>query len=332
MKNRALCLTLGDPNAIGPELVCRLFTQEKYLLLDRPVIIIGPEQALQYYCDLFGLPRFWEDVQDPADICENTRGIFCYTPARLDKQVLSPGRESIKGGIAAGDSLEKACEFIENNLASGLITCPLNKATLIQAGYNFSGHTEFLAQRFGIAPEDVCMHLAGPRLRVSLLTRHCSLKQVPEIISMQGIERCLELTWDLVQGLQLANRPIAVCGLNPHAGEGGNIGDEEERIIIPAIKRASYCGIAVQGPFPADTVFYRAWQGEFPAVLAMYHDQGLAPLKTVHFQDAINITLGLPFVRTSVDHGTAYDLAGKKQADYTSLKNAVNTAHELCET
>jgi len=330
MKYKPLCLTLGDPNGIGPELVCRLIGEGNYVLPNRPVLIIGPGQVLGYYCDLFGLPKFWEDVQDPADICEKDIGIFCYTPAELEAFEFSPGRETTEGGVAAGVSLEEACGLMENSQVSGLTTCPLNKASLIRAGYNFPGHTEFLARRFGLSPGDVCMHMAGPGLRVSLVTRHCSLREVPDMISKQGIKRCLELTWELVQGLGLADKPMGVCGLNPHAGETGRIGDEEERIITPAIQEASSSGIVVQGPFPADTIFHRAWQGEFSAVLAMYHDQGLAPLKLVHFRDAINITLGLPFLRTSVDHGTAYDLVGKGKADCTSLKNALSTADRLC--
>lgn len=331
MKNSPLCLTLGDPNGLGPELVSRLFGEQGYSLPDRKILIIGPEKALQYYCDKFELPRFWESIQEISGISGCEHGIFCYSPANTRKMVLKPGEPCTEAGAAAGESLEKACELIKNDLASGLVTCPLNKATLIRAGYNFPGHTEFLAGHFGIAAEDVCMHLAGPDLRVSLVTRHCSLRDVAEMISVQSIVKCLELTWDLLEKLGKAHRPIGVCGLNPHAGENGNIGDEEGKIILPALEKASASGIWARGPLPADTVFYRAMQGEFSAVLAMYHDQGLAPLKLVHFSDAINITLGLPFVRTSVDHGTGYDLAGRGEADYTSLKNALDVANDLCD-
>ncbi len=326
-----LCLTLGDPNGIGPELVCRLFGEEGYNLPEREIIVIGPEKALQFYCDKFNLSRFWEKIYDPSEIGSYKQGILCYSPAITSKMDLCPGEATTGGGAAAGESLEQACGFIENNLASGLVTCPLNKATLIRAGYNFPGHTEFLARRFGIAVEDVCMHLAGSSLRVSLATRHCSLRDVAEMLSIQGIAKCLELTWDLVKRLGKADRPVGVCGLNPHAGENGNIGDEEGKIILPALEKATASGIWAKGPLPADTVFYRAMQGEFSAVLAMYHDQGLAPLKLLHFRDAINITLGLPFVRTSVDHGTGYDLVGKGKADYTSLKNALDIANNLCD-
>ena len=174
------------------------------------------------------------------------------------------------------------------------------------------------------------MHLWGPKLRVSLVTTHPPLAKVPGLITTDKILRCLQQTDAFVRRLGLEG-PIAVCGLNPHAGERGKIGSEEETTIRPAVKMAQNMGLDVEGPLPGDTVFYRAYQGEFPAVLAMYHDQGLAPLKLVHFGQAVNVTLGLPFVRTSVDHGTGYELVGRGVADMGSFLAALDLARALTE-
>jgi len=174
------------------------------------------------------------------------------------------------------------------------------------------------------------MHLCGPKLRVSLVTTHPPLRLVPELVTASKILHCLRLTSGYVRALGLSG-PVAVCGLNPHAGESGRIGDEEVRVIVPAIEQARSEGIDVAGPFPADTVFKRAYDGEFPAVLAMYHDQGLGPLKLVHFGEAVNVTLGLPFVRTSVDHGTGYDLVGRDTADMGSFLAALELARRLMQ-
>jgi len=201
-----------------------------------------------------------------------------------------------------------------------------------KAGYPFPGHTEFLAHRAGLAADRVCMHLAGPRLRVSLVTTHHPLRQVCELVTREKIVRCLRLTWGLVSRMNWGPGSLGVCGLNPHAGEGGQLGHEEETLIRPAILEARQAGVRAEGPLPADTIFSRALQGEFSAVLAMYHDQGLGPLKSVHFSQAVNITLGLPWVRTSVDHGTGYDLVGTGRAGTASLDMAVRTALQLAST
>ena len=209
---------------------------------------------------------------------------------------------------------------------------PLNKAMLQQAGFDFPGHTEFLAQSAGLEPDEVCMHLCGDVLRVSLVTTHPPLRQVPELITREKVVRCLKLTAAFVRqafGRAEAAKPIAVCGLNPHAGEQGRIGREEIEILTPAMEEAARSGVSAVGPLPADTLFFRAARGEFSAVLAMYHDQGLGPLKLLHFTRSVNVTLGLPFVRTSVDHGTAYELVGKGEADTGSFREAVRLAKTL---
>ncbi len=315
---------MGDPNGIGPEIICRFFGQK--IIPQEKVLIIGPEEPILYFCKLFSIKKFWEK-RDDLDSPLNSK-IILYSKG-VESFKFNPGTPAIDAGYISGTTLKIACDLLKKGISSMLVTCPLNKDMLIQGGFNFPGHTEFLAREFGLTPEDICMHLFGSRLRVSLVTTHPPLKQVPHGITRKKILKCLLLTWDMLKSLSIATKPIGVCGLNPHAGEGGKIGTEEINIIRPAIEKAQELGIRVLGPYPADTLFHRAFQGEFSAVLAMYHDQGLGPLKLVHFNEAVNITLGLPIIRTSVDHGTAYDIVGKGIANTTSLKNAIEIGIKL---
>ena len=323
-------LTLGDPNGIGPELVCRLHQGGRLSRRQRAIVVIGPEKALTCHCRNLGMPPFWETV-DRMDKAQG-RQIFCLQPPDVADWVPSLGQADPKGGLAAGLSLDTACSVLLSGQAHGVVTCPLNKAMLHKAGFDFPGHTEFLAQRSNLNADAVCMMLAGDRLRVALATTHPRLADVPRMLTKEGVQRCLRLTWAFVRAVGDQGLPVGVCGLNPHAGEGGDIGDEEARIIVPALEAAVAQGVEASGPWPADSLFYRAYQGEFSAVLAMYHDQGLAPLKLVHFQEAVNVTLGLPFVRTSVDHGTAYDVVGTGRARIESLERALDLAEKLLET
>ncbi len=329
---KRLLVTLGDPNGLGPELIARMIDSNKIIekLCDQ-LVIIGPVKALKDCTLQYNIKPFWQCVDDIDEVLDKPKGIYCYTPDPLKNLDLSPGIASIEGGLAAGMSLETACQFLKTGLAKGLVTCPLNKSMLKKAGFDFQGHTEFLADQFGLSQDDVCMHLAGANLRVSLVTTHPALRDVPDLVNEARIVRCLRLTHDLLSALVSVDRPIGVCGLNPHAGEDGHIGSEEREIIIPAIGKAQKLGIKVQGPFPADTLFYRAANQEFSAVLAMYHDQGLAPLKLLHFHEAVNITLGLPVVRTSVDHGTGYELVGQGKSDLSSLCKAMGLASQLVD-
>jgi len=326
MTSKTLILTLGDPDGLGPELVCRLFSASARP--GGPIVLIGPEAALLHHLKRTGAPRFWKKITR-AQMPSPPQGISLYCPEELSSFKPKPGLARPEGGLAAGLGLEAACEFLSQGWAGGLTTCPLNKAMLMEAGFDFPGHTEFLAHKLGVGPENVCMHLCGSRLRVSLVTTHPPLRRVPEMITQKKILRCLELTAGFLRDLGVYDRAIAVCGLNPHAGEGGRIGTEEADVIVPALAKAAKMGINVDGPLPADTVFYQAAHGKYSAVLAMYHDQGLAPLKLLHFHKAVNVTLGLPVVRTSVDHGTGYDLVGRDQASLGSLRAALRLARRL---
>lgn len=318
-------LTLGDPNGLGPELTCRALSSSQHTSVR--LVLIGPEQALAHHAHALGLHPFWRSLDDIRSL-PDAPGIFHLALPELAVAAFTPGKATPQGGLAAGLALETACALLAEGTAQSLVTCPLNKAKLQQAGFPFAGHTEFLAARAGMRAQDVCMHFWGPRIRVSLATTHPALRQVPGLITHEVILRKLELTLALLRFME-DDRPVAVCGLNPHAGEDGRIGDEEDRIIAPAVSTARDKAWNVVGPLAADTVFRRALLGEFSAVLAMYHDQGLGPFKLLHFHSGIQITLGLPYVRTSPDHGTGYDLVGTGKASVRSLKTALDMAVRL---
>ncbi|CAM2057382.1 4-hydroxythreonine-4-phosphate dehydrogenase [Desulfovibrionales bacterium] len=324
-----LLITLGDPNGLGPELVVRLLADK---IPDRPLVLLGPEQALEVHCHRRGIDCFWRSLPAPLCLSGLPPGIYGHTPPELISFWPAVGESQLDGGRAAGVSLELASWLLHVGASKGVVTLPLSKALFKAAGYNFSGHTEFLATMAGLDPDAVCMHLCGPMLRVSLVTTHPPLAKVTELITYERILRSLDLTGHFVIRLGIKPATIAVCGLNPHAGEHGTIGREELEIIAPAIATARANGVDAVGPFPADTLFHRAVHGEFAAVLAMYHDQGLGPLKLLHFKQTVNVTLGLPFVRTSVDHGTGFDLAGRDVADISSFAAALDMAQELCDS
>ena len=247
--------------------------------------------------------------------------------SHLSEEDLRPGRPWA-GGLAAAHYVEKGADLALSGTIQGLVTAPISKEALNLAGYKFPGHTEFLAHKAGHPP--VVMMLAGPRLRVVLVTIHEALAKVPSLLTPERIVTTARITHQsLKQYFGMAEPRLAVSALNPHAGEAGLFGDEEKTIIEPAIQQAHHQGIRLSGPHPPDTLFFRAANGEFDAVVCMYHDQGLIPFKLLHFQDGVNVTLGLPFIRTSVDHGTAYDLAGKNQADHQSLRAAIRMASNM---
>lgn len=326
MSDSPLLLTLGDPNGLGPELVCRLLGEGGGP--SRPLVAIGPAEGLDYHRERLGLPRFWREI-DRDEVAAPPAPLTLYTPPEQGGFTMRPGQPHPEGGRAAGLALDTACDILSSGDAAGVVTCPLHKAMLQEAGFDFPGHTEFLAERLGVGRDGVCMHLCGPKLRVSLATTHPPLRYVPGLVTVERIATCLDLTWNLVKRLDADPAPIAVCGLNPHAGESGKIGHEEIDIIEPAVRAARERGVNAEGPLPGDTVFHFAATGRYSAVLAMYHDQGLAPLKLLHFSEAVNVTLGLPVVRTSVDHGTGYDITGTDSADTGSLAAAIDLAQVL---
>jgi 4-hydroxythreonine-4-phosphate dehydrogenase len=237
------------------------------------------------------------------------------------------GATSAAGGAAAADAVLSAARDALAGRVDALVTAPLNKESLAAAGHRWPGHTEMLADAAGVS--DVAMLFVGGALRVALVTIHRALRSVPDAITAGEVERVARLLHRELPGLGASTRRIAVCGLNPHAGEGGLFGREEIETIAPAVARLRAEGLDVSGPFPADSLFARAARGEFDAVLAQYHDQGLIPVKLAAFGHAVNVTLGLPFVRTSVDHGTGFDIVEKGVAEEGSLLAAIRLAADL---
>ena len=239
------------------------------------------------------------------------------------------GRANATCGKASVEYINKAIDLCQKGELQAMVTAPINKEAMNLAGFRFAGHTELLAQRTNTC--HYAMMLAGGGLRVVLVTTHTAITDVPSRITQDSVSRTIRLTYQWLQKFYPQKTTIAVCGLNPHAGENGLFGKEEIESISPAIAQAKFEHIPVEGPYPSDTLFYQAQKGIFGAVVVMYHDQGLIPLKMLAFDTGVNITLGLPIIRTSVDHGTAYDIAWQGQAKISSLTAAVESAAYLAQ-
>lgn len=309
--NKAIGITLGDPSGIGAEVTAKALAKPSLRNAAR-FTVIGDEYLFRKYFPV----RYKNCTFLDAGCPQGGAGDF------------RPGRPSRLTGKASLKYLQTAIELIKRKELSALVTAPVCKEAIGQTDASFHGHTEFLADAFH-AREVGMMFVAGP-LRVLLVTRHIPLSQVSRVVDSDLVYRAIRLTDTALQEYFRVPKPlIGVCGLNPHAGEGGTIGGEEIRHIIPAIKRARARGLRVEGPFAADTIFYPRSSGRFDAILAMYHDQGLIPVKTLYFRKLVNLTVGLPFVRTSPAHGTAFDIAGKNKADASSMIEAVKLAVRL---
>ncbi len=321
-------VTTGDPAGIGPEISLRA-ASDPWVRQNCRLILFGDEGILRAEAADLGLPFDFEPVVQ--EILFGTaplpaRGIV-HVAARRNE--ITPGVGSRASGEAAAHNIELCAAACRRGSLDAIVTAPLNKKFLKAAGYEFPGHTEFLAHLTG-APE-VAMAFLTERLKVVLATIHLPLRVAIERITAETVLAKLEITLREFPRLSLPCRRVAVAGLNPHAGEDGILGSEEAERIEPAVceARRRHPGIEIHGPLPADTLFYRASQGEFDVVLALFHDQGLGPIKLTGFGEAVNVTLGLPFVRTSVDHGTAYDIAGKGIARPDSMISALRWATRL---
>jgi 4-hydroxythreonine-4-phosphate dehydrogenase len=308
-----LLLTLGDPNGIGPEVVLKALADPG--LRERARLsVVGARAPLAYYAGRLGL----EEALEGLDLEEVEGG-----PPE-------PGRVTPEGGAQAMAAVARACDLCLSGAADAMVTAPLHKEAIHRAGHPFPGHTEFLAERTG-APE-VVMVLASGALRVALVTTHLPLREVAAAVTAEAVLRKLrQLDASLRQDFGIARPRIAVLGLNPHAGDGGVLGTEERDVLAPALAEASRQGLDASGPHPADAFFGRRGWERHDAVLAMYHDQGLAPFKALAQGGGVNVTLGLPIVRTSPDHGTAFDIAGQGLADPASFIAAAHLAADLAE-
>ncbi len=324
-KIRALALTVGDVNGIGPEVVLKAALGECWPS-DLKLIILGERRVISRACSKLSLP-------EPPDWCNESRRVL--PPVSL-WDFTAPRRLTQKDGVVSAVAAHAALGWIRaatmyclTGRFDGMVTGPISKEAFGRAGIKSAGHTELLGLLTNT--KKFAMMLMGGGLRVVCVTRHIPLLSVPAALSSRAIVEagelaCQSLGWLGVKG----SKTVAVCGLNPHAGDGGALGSEERRIIAPAVRRLARMGLKVEGPVPADVVFYRALKKEYGCVLAMYHDQGLGPLKMVGFEKGVNITLGLPIIRTSPDHGTAFDIAGKWCADPSSMIAAIELGAALC--
>ena len=318
-------ITMGCPVGIGPEIILKYFRDN---VADRDVVpvVLGDIKVLERCARELGIRQICS-AWNPGDPLPND-AIPVMPVSSLDAGALRWGQPDCETGRAMADYIKTAVRLIQDGILDAMATCPISKKSLHDAGYTFPGHTEMLAHLTG--GREPVMMMAGTRLKVALVTIHCSLADVPSGINQASVDRIIRVTHRaLVSDFNIRRPRIAVAGLNPHAGEQGLFGNEEAKIITPVVEKAQREAIDIQGPYPPDTVFYRAAAGEFDAVVCMYHDQGLIPFKLLHFNDGVNVTLGLPLVRTSVDHGTGYDIAGKGLANPQSLAAAVQMAGSI---
>ena len=322
-----IAISMGDFNGIGPEIILK--SLDRINLDDITPVVFGHTKIFNFYADRANISRpVWNTVSDPSKIEDGSVNIFNHP--KISTQELEPGRFSVAAGRSAMLSIEEGLKWCLNNHTRALVTAPISKEAVNKAGYDIPGHTEFLAKKSGT--DDFMMMLAHNNLRVGLVTIHIPVKNIAEQIQTQTVKQKIYRMRDALRDdFGIAAPRIAVLGLNPHAGDGGIIGREEIETITPAILDAESDHINVSGPFPADGFFGNRKFEHFDGVLAMYHDQGLVPFKTLAFGGGVNVTAGLPFVRTSPDHGTAFDIAGTNQADPSSFLQALTLACSISE-
>ncbi|MBX6312881.1 MAG: 4-hydroxythreonine-4-phosphate dehydrogenase PdxA [Isosphaeraceae bacterium] len=328
---------MGDVAGIGPEVIARAWGEAPLRNLARP-FVVGRCEALARAVACVGGSAEVRRINRPEEAEPSSRVIPCLDATDQDVLAVPPGRVDPRAGRAAYDFLVAAIDLALAGRVDAVTTLPINKESLHASGVRHPGHTEILAERCGVSDFTMMLYLGPPigqseaGLGVVHVTLHVALREVFALLTIERVRATIALADRALRPLTRGRRPrVAVAGLNPHAGEHGLFGDEEIRIIGPAIERARAEGIDVTGPIAADTLFVRAIRGEFDAVVAMYHDQGHVALKTIGFEHAVNVTLGLPIVRTSVAHGTAFDIAWQGRAVTSSLIEAVRVAARIVE-
>ncbi len=332
-------ITMGDPAGVGPEITARAAAEPVARERAR-TLVIGSAAVMQEALGLVGAPLVLHAVGSLAECRWGAGTLECLDLANVDAATLPRGEVSAAAGRAAYEYIQRAVTLARAGQIAAIVTAPVNKEALAAARVPHAGHTEILAALSGV--RDVAMLLMGHDLKVIHVTTHVALRRVPELVTRERVLRTIRLAQRTMAGLGQPGPRIAVAGLNPHAGEDGLFGDEELREIIPAIETARAEGMSVAGPLPADTLFSRARGGEFDIVVAMYHDQGHIPVKTLGFTydetkkswtglSGVNITVGLPFLRVSVDHGTAFDRAWKGTANHESMTEAIAVAVSMLE-
>ncbi|KAF0180217.1 MAG: 4-hydroxythreonine-4-phosphate dehydrogenase [Nitrospirae bacterium] len=310
MKKR-IAITLGDPGGVGAEVTLK--SLPVIAGITRP-LLIGDKPVIESACEMLG-------IELDMGLCD-----FLGTGA-ISSTGFARNIPSAEGGHAAVSYIRKAVELARANAVDAIVTAPISKESLKMAGYAWPGHTEMLAELTGT--QHFAMMLCGGPIRVILVTTHTAMRNVPSLITADRVLETILLAKKACSMLGLAGPRIAVAGLNPHAGESGIFGNEEQTAIFPAIAAAKAEGVVVAGPFPSDTLFHRVYKGEFDIVVCMYHDQGLIPLKMIAFDSGVNVTVGLPIIRTSPDHGTAFDISWKGAANPSSMAEAIKFAARL---
>ncbi len=326
-----LAITMGDPAGIGPEIIVKALQLPQIWRVCRP-LVIGSRTLLEYTAQSLEASLVLVPVsghESSSDSRMFRRGSLpVLDPFSGSIRPVRLGRVTARSGDMAVTCIQTAVRLAQAGCVQGIVTAPINKHAIHLAGHTYPGHTEMLAS-LTKAKESGMMIVGGP-LKILFATTHLALRDVPNVLTSATILRAIRLAHQGLTRLFHIQKPcIGVAGLNPHAGENGLFGDEEGRLIRPVIRQANKQGIVCTGPHPADTLFGKAVRGSFDGIVALYHDQGLIPLKTVAFGHCVNITVGLPIIRTSVDHGTAYDIAGQGKADPTSLVEAIEMAAKL---
>jgi len=320
-----LAVALGDPAGVGPEIAAKAWQRRVEEGL-HPFFVVG---------DVRSIEAVWSGPVARISGPEEAPEVFANALPLIqleDAGEITPGEPNTPGARCSLDSLELAVGLARSGAACGLVTGPVSKSQLYGIGFSHPGQTEFVAERCGIARENVVMMLAGPTLRTVPITTHVPLKEVSGLISAELIiSRARTTERGLSRDFGIAKPRLAMAGFNPHAGESGALGREEIEIVIPALEWLREEGIEIEGPLAADTMFHPRARARYDAALCLYHDQALIPLKTLHFDEGVNITLGLPIVRTSPDHGTAFNIAGKNMADPGATIAAIRLAHQCAE-
>ena len=337
MSTPRIALTIGDVAGIGPEVVVRACIDKRVRDCCRPVVVGHPAvlgRAMQIVGADISVTNV-EQLDQPA--VDSTLG--CFNPTDELAAEVAPGAIDARAGQAAYDYLIAAAQAALDQRVEAVVTAPLNKAALHRAGLNYPGHTEILAERCGVNEFAMMLYLPPSEtldsphgLGVAHATLHTSIQSVPALLNREMIQEKIHLIDGFLQDIGCAAPRLGVCALNPHAGEEGLFGDEERELIAPAVRESAKSGMNVQGPLPADTLLKRAVAGEFDGVVAMYHDQGHIALKLIGFDRAVNITLGLPIVRTSPSHGTAFDIAWQGKADAEGMIGAIQIAARLARS
>ncbi len=321
-----LGITMGDPTGAGPEIIVKSLASPEVRGLCRSVVI-GDAGVMRAAAQIVGIPAEVRVVSRPGE-AEGREGVIPVIDLKnVNLAELVRGRVAASGGAAAYGAIESAIRLALAGEIDAIVTAPLNKEALNLAGYHYSGHTEILAQLCEV--KDVVMMLVARSLRVAHVTTHVSLRRAIDLVTRERVLTVLRLASEAIKIMGIAEPHLAVAGLNPHAGEGGLFGDEEIKEITPAIEAARAEGMRVTGPLPPDTAFLRTLEGQFDGALAMYHDQGHIPVKMAAFEEGVNVTLGLPIIRTSVDHGTVFGKAGKGTASPRSLIEAIKLAARM---